>query len=81
MGFPIFFRGEGGARSAGEARRFVLPRAGFDHQAAAELRGAGLAELAGAGIASADSFAGLRALLAAPEKRRNLVETAGRWSL
>jgi ATP-dependent helicase Lhr and Lhr-like helicase len=41
----------------------------------------GLAELAGAGIASADSFAGLRALLAAPEKRRNLVETAGRWSL
>jgi len=41
----------------------------------------GLAELAGAGIATADSFAGLRALLAAPEKRRALVETAGRWSL
>jgi ATP-dependent helicase Lhr and Lhr-like helicase len=41
----------------------------------------GLAELAGAGIATADSFAGLRALLAAPEKRRRLVETAGRWSL
>ena len=41
----------------------------------------GLAELAGAGIATADSFAGLRALLAPPEKRRNLVETAGRWSL
>ncbi len=41
----------------------------------------GLAELAGAGIATADSFAGLRALLAAPEKRRGLVETAGRWSL
>ncbi|HET9350441.1 MAG TPA: ATP-dependent DNA helicase, partial [Burkholderiales bacterium] len=40
----------------------------------------GLAELAGAGIATADSFAGLRALLAAPEKRRGLVETAGRWS-
>jgi len=41
----------------------------------------GLAELAGAGVATADSFAGLRALLAPPEKRRNLVETAGRWSL
>jgi ATP-dependent Lhr-like helicase len=41
----------------------------------------GLAELAGAGVASADSFAGLRALLAPPEKRRGLVETAGRWSL
>ena len=41
----------------------------------------GLAELAGAGIATADSFAGLRALLAAPDKRRGLVETAGRWAL
>jgi ATP-dependent Lhr-like helicase len=41
----------------------------------------GLAELAGAGIATADSFAGLRALLAAPDRRRGLVETAGRWSL
>ena len=41
----------------------------------------GLAELAGAGIATADSFAGLRALLAAPEKRRGLIETAGRWGL
>jgi ATP-dependent Lhr-like helicase len=41
----------------------------------------GLAELAGAGIATADSFAGLRALLAPSEKRKNLVETAGRWSL
>jgi ATP-dependent Lhr-like helicase len=41
----------------------------------------GLAELAGAGVATADSFAGLRALLAPPEKRRALVETAGRWSL
>jgi len=40
-----------------------------------------LAELAGAGVATADSFAGLRALLAPPEKRRALVETAGRWSL
>ena len=41
----------------------------------------GLAELAGAGIATADSFAGLRALLAPPEKRRGLIETAGRWVL
>jgi ATP-dependent Lhr-like helicase len=41
----------------------------------------GLAELAGAGVATADSFAGLRALLAAPDKRRALVETAGRWAL
>jgi ATP-dependent Lhr-like helicase len=41
----------------------------------------GLAELVGAGVATADSFAGLRALLAPPDKRRNLVELAGRWSL
>jgi ATP-dependent Lhr-like helicase len=41
----------------------------------------GLAELAGAGVATADSFAGLRALLAPPDKRRRLIETAGRWSL
>src|SRR5205823_7840305 len=41
----------------------------------------GLAELAGAGLATADSFAGLRALLAPAEKRRTLVETAGRWAL
>jgi ATP-dependent Lhr-like helicase len=40
-----------------------------------------LAELAGVGVATADSFAGLRALLAPPDKRRTLVETAGRWSL
>src|SRR5688500_15794530 len=40
----------------------------------------GLAELAGAGLATADSFAGLRALLAPPEKRKALVEGAGRWS-
>jgi ATP-dependent Lhr-like helicase len=40
-----------------------------------------LAELAGAGVATADSFAGLRALLAPPDKRRALVEAAGRWSL
>jgi len=41
----------------------------------------GLAELAGAGVATADSFAGLRALLAPIDKRKTLVETAGRWSL
>jgi ATP-dependent Lhr-like helicase len=41
----------------------------------------GLAELTGAGIATADSFAGLRALLARQDKRRDLVEAAGRWSL
>ena len=41
----------------------------------------GLAELAGAGVATADSFAGLRALLAPPDKRRGLIEAAGRWSL
>jgi ATP-dependent Lhr-like helicase len=40
-----------------------------------------LAELAGVGIVTADSFAGLRALLAPPEKRRGRVEQAGRWSL
>src|SRR5438105_471287 len=38
-------------------------------------------ELAGAGVATADSFAGLRALLAPQEKRGTLVETAGRWAL
>jgi ATP-dependent Lhr-like helicase len=41
----------------------------------------GLAELAGAGVATADSFAGLRALLAPADRRRTLIETAGRWSL
>src|SRR5207253_5468553 len=41
----------------------------------------GLAELAGAGVATADSFAGLRALLAPPERRRGLIETAGREAL
>src|SRR5207244_2788399 len=41
----------------------------------------GLAELAGAGVATADSFAGLRALLARQDKRRGLIEAAGRWSL
>jgi ATP-dependent Lhr-like helicase len=42
---------------------------------------AALAELTGAGIVTADSFAGLRALLARQDKRRKLVEGAGRWSL
>jgi ATP-dependent helicase Lhr and Lhr-like helicase len=41
----------------------------------------GLAELTGAGVATADSFAGLRALLAPAEKRKGLIEVAGRWSL
>jgi ATP-dependent Lhr-like helicase len=41
----------------------------------------GLAELAGAGIATADSFAGLRALLAPQEKRKGMIERAGRWAL
>ena len=41
----------------------------------------GLAELAGAGVVTSDSFAGLRALLARQDKRRDLVEAAGRWSL
>ena len=41
----------------------------------------GLAELAGAGVATADSFAGLRALLAPPDKRGDLIEAAGRWAL
>jgi ATP-dependent Lhr-like helicase len=40
-----------------------------------------LAELAGAGVATADSFAGLRALLAPSDKRKALIEEAGRWSL
>jgi ATP-dependent Lhr-like helicase len=40
-----------------------------------------LAELVGAGLVTADSFAGLRALLAPQEKRKARVEAAGRWSL
>jgi ATP-dependent Lhr-like helicase len=52
-----------------------------------------LGELAGAGLVTADSFSGLRALLTPPEKRKNLsgrgsgrasmygVDTAGRWAL
>jgi ATP-dependent Lhr-like helicase len=50
-----------------------------------------LGELAGAGLVTADSFSGLRALLTPPEKRERLnrrrrsgaqgVDTAGRWAL
>jgi ATP-dependent Lhr-like helicase len=40
-----------------------------------------LAELVGAGVVTADSFAGLRALLSPPEKRKALVASAGRWAL
>jgi ATP-dependent Lhr-like helicase len=48
-----------------------------------------LAELAGAGLVTADSFSGLRALLVPSEKRRRQrrgvpfygVDTAGRWGL
>ena len=51
-----------------------------------------LGELAGAGLVTADSFSGLRALLLPPEKRKSLggsgrrvaaygVDTAGRWAL
>ncbi len=75
--------------SEGKAVRDALEKRGasFFHEVLQETKllptvvERGLAELAGAGIATADSFAGLRALLAAPEKRRGLIETAGRWSL
>jgi len=40
-----------------------------------------LGELAGAGAVTADSFAGLRALLAPSHKRDGLIQHAGRWSL
>ena len=43
-----------------------------------------LAELAGAGLVTADSFSGLRALLTPTDKRRGAgqtVDTAGRWAL
>src|SRR5438045_5210587 len=40
-----------------------------------------LAELSGTGNATSDSFAGLRALLAPAEKRKAMVESAGRWAL
>src|SRR5438132_529469 len=41
----------------------------------------GLAELVSAGLVTADSFSGLRALLAPQHKRNGLVQGAGRWSL
>src|SRR6185436_8157073 len=47
----------------------------------------GLAELAGAGLVTADSFSGLRALLTPPKHARRGraplygVDTAGRWAL
>ncbi len=75
--------------SAAKALRAALQQRGasfFDDLARAtgllpSLVERALAELAGAGIVSADSFAGLRALLAPPEKRRRLIEAAGRWSI
>ncbi|TMI10610.1 MAG: DEAD/DEAH box helicase [Betaproteobacteria bacterium] len=41
----------------------------------------GLAELVSAGLVTADSFSGLRALLAPQHRRNGLVQSAGRWSL
>src|SRR2546422_768727 len=41
----------------------------------------GLAELVSAGLVTADSFSGLRALLAPQHKRNGLVQGAGRWAL
>ncbi len=41
----------------------------------------GLAELVSAGLVTADSFSGLRALLAPQYKRNGLVQGAGRWAL
>ncbi|TAK84601.1 MAG: DEAD/DEAH box helicase [Betaproteobacteria bacterium] len=61
--------------------------ASFLHELAAETRllaafvERALAELAGAGLATADSFAGLRALLAPADKRKASIEAAGRWSV
>jgi ATP-dependent helicase Lhr and Lhr-like helicase len=82
---------ESGAELSSEAKtvREALEKRGasFFHEMSAAtgllptLVERGLAELAGAGLATADSFAGLRALLAPPEKRKALVEGAGRWSL
>jgi len=41
----------------------------------------GLAELIAAGLATCDSFAGLRQLVVPPSRRRVRVHAAGRWSL
>jgi ATP-dependent Lhr-like helicase len=81
-------RGEG-LSSEAAAVRDALARKGasFFHELAATsgllpaLVERGLAELASAGFATADSFAGVRALLARQDKRRRAIETAGRWSL
>jgi ATP-dependent Lhr-like helicase len=42
---------------------------------------AGLAELAARGLATCDSFAGLRGLLVPPSRRRCPAPSVGRWSL
>jgi len=85
--------------SAGSAVHEVLATRGasFFHEIFAAARmlptqiERALGELAGAGLATADSFSGLRALLTPPEKRKSLsrrrhsgaegVDTAGRWAL
>src|SRR5437773_6270181 len=74
--------------AAADFMRFLLH---WQHVAAGEqLKGAeglaaiverGLAELVSAGLVTADSFSGLRALLAPQHKRNGLVQGAGRWSL
>ena len=82
-----------GARGPGAAGRLVLPRARAAHGPARTHVERALGELAGAGLVTADSFGGLRALLTPSSKRKPLggrsrhrtvaygVETAGRWSL
>lgn len=85
--------------SAGRAVHDVLAARGalFFHELAGATRllptqvERALGELAGAGLVTADSFSGLRALLTPPEKRERLnrrrrtgaqgVDTAGRWAL
>jgi ATP-dependent Lhr-like helicase len=85
--------------SEGRAVHGVLSERGalFFHEIAAVARliptqiERALGELAGAGLVTADSFSGLRALLTPPEKRERLsrrrrtgaqgVDTAGRWAL
>jgi ATP-dependent Lhr-like helicase len=41
----------------------------------------GLAELAGRGLVTCDSFGGLRALIVPPSRRRQPIAVVGRWSL
>ena len=80
---PQALGSEGAAVHAALARR----GASFFHELVAATRllpamvERALAGLAGAGLVTADSFAGLRALLARQDKRRALIEGAGRWSL